>query len=54
MWRIELDKGIVRVKTFYSHTATDCPDCTPQDIERLDRESETVLYEIPLLSILQF
>jgi len=25
---------------YYSHTATDCPHCDPNDIEKLDRESE--------------
>jgi len=52
MLKIVLDRGVVRVISFYSHTSTDCPECSPEEIEKLDRESEEVIYEIPLLSIL--
>jgi len=47
--------GIVRkgnkvtIVEYYSHTSTDCPECVPDDIERLDIESLEILdeFEIP-------
>ena len=44
MLRIEkIDKNIYKVVEFYSHTTTDCPDCDPNEIEKLDKESEKVI-----------
>jgi len=47
--------GLVRkgnkviIVKYYSHTYSDCPECNPSDIERLDIESLEILdeFEVP-------